>query len=85
MWSRAPILVQDHDFRSQAQGLAIPYGIYDLQANRGMVVVGTSHDTPLFAVEALCQWWRREGCERYAIIRPEPQSGTRSSIASLAR
>jgi len=66
VWSRAPILVQDHDFRSQAQGLAIPYGIYDLQANRGMVVVGTSHDTPLFAVEALCQWWRREGCERYS-------------------
>jgi hypothetical protein len=65
VWSRAPILVQDHDFRSQAQGLAIPYGIYDLQANRGLVVVGTSHDTPQFAVEAICQWWRREGCRRY--------------------
>jgi hypothetical protein len=52
VWSRQPILVQDHDFRSQAQGLAIPYGIYDLHANRGMVVVGTSHDTPTFAVEA---------------------------------
>ena len=66
VWSRSPILVQDHDFRSQAKGLAIPYGIYDLQANRGMVVVGTSHDTPFFAVEALCQWWRREGRQRYA-------------------
>ena len=66
VWSRAPVLVQDHDFRSQAQGLAVPYGIYDVQANRGMVVVGTSHDTSLFAVEALCQWWRGEGCRRYA-------------------
>ena len=65
LWCREPILVQDHDFRSQAQGLAIPYGIYDLQANRGFVVVGTSHDTPSFAVEALCQWWRRQGCHRY--------------------
>ena len=65
LWSRTPILVQDHDFRSQAEGLAIPYGIYDLQANRGMVIVGTSHDTPRFAVEALCQWWRSEGCHRY--------------------
>src|SRR5213592_3038636 len=44
LWSRKPIRVQDHDFRSQAQGMAIPYGIYDLRANRGTVIVGTSHD-----------------------------------------
>ena len=55
VWSRDAILVQDHDFRSQAKGMAIPYGIYDLHANRGTVVVGTSHDTPAFAVEAICQ------------------------------
>jgi hypothetical protein len=65
VWSRDPVLVQDHDFRSQAQGIAIPYGIYDLQANRGMVVVGNSHDTPDFAVEAIGQWWRRDGSRRY--------------------
>jgi hypothetical protein len=65
LWSREPILVQDHDFRSQAKGLAIPYGIYDLSANRGRVVVGTSHDTPAFAVDAICQWWQQEGCHRY--------------------
>jgi Rhodopirellula transposase DDE domain len=67
VWSRHPILVQDHDFRSQAKGMAIPYGIYDLHANRGMVIVGTSHDTPDFAVEAICQWWGREGCQRYPL------------------
>ena len=65
VWSHSPILVQDHDFRSQAQGIAIPYGIYDVQANRGLVVVGTSHDTPAFAVEAIGQWWRRDGSRRY--------------------
>jgi hypothetical protein len=65
VWSREPIVVQDHDFRSQARGMAIPYGIYDLQANRGLVVVGTSHDTPAFAVDAICQWWRRDGHHRY--------------------
>jgi len=63
--SRDPILVQDHDVRSQAKGLAIPYGIYDLHANRGRIIVGTSHDTSAFAVEAICQWWRREGRHRY--------------------
>ena len=45
--------------------MAIPYSIYDLQANRGLVVVGTSHDTPAFAVDAICQWWRRDGHHRY--------------------
>lgn len=65
VWSREATLVQDHDFRSQAMGMAIPYGIYDLHANRGMVVVGTSHDTPTFAVEAICQWWRCDGRHRY--------------------
>ena len=38
---------------------------YALHANRGMVVVGPSHDTPAFAVEAICQWWRRQGSRRY--------------------
>lgn len=27
-------------------GVAIPYGIYDLLANRGSIFVGVSHDTP---------------------------------------
>src|ERR1019366_8828554 len=40
-WDREPILVKDHDFRSDADGMAIPYGIYDTQANRGAVFVGT--------------------------------------------
>src|SRR6266550_8024032 len=49
VWSLQPTPVKDHDFRSEAQGMAIPYGIYDLLANRGSVFVGTSHDTPEFA------------------------------------
>jgi hypothetical protein len=64
-WDREPILVKDHDFGSEAEGIAIPYGIYDTQANRGAVFVGTSHDTPAFAVDAIAQWWLKEGCQRY--------------------
>ena len=40
-WDRAPQLVLDHDFRSQADGIAIPYGVYDTRANCGAVFVGT--------------------------------------------
>jgi hypothetical protein len=49
--------------------MAIPYGIYDTQANRGAVFVGTSHDTPAFAVDAIAQWWLTEGCQRYPAAR----------------
>src|SRR6266567_473779 len=64
-WDRDPLLVKDHDFRSEAKALVTPYGIYDTQANRGSVFLGTSHDTPGFAVDAISQWWLQEGCKRY--------------------
>jgi hypothetical protein len=64
-WSRQPIEVKDHDFLSDALGKAVPYGIYDLQANRGTVVVGTSRETPAFAVDAIEKWWLDEGRHRY--------------------
>lgn len=64
-WNKQPIQVNDHDFRSQGKGMAVPYGVLDVLANRGHVCVGTSHDTPQFAVHALAQWWRRTGRSRY--------------------
>jgi len=64
-WSYQPVLVNDHDFRTQADGIAIPYGIYDLQANRGSVVIGTSIDTPWFATDCLALWYAEEGQKRY--------------------
>ena len=48
--------VLTHDFRSQSFGVALPYGIYDLLINAGTVVVGTSHDTAEFAVDAIETW-----------------------------
>ena len=68
-WERSPHAVNDHDFRSQADGIAIPYGIYDLSANRGFVVVGTSHDTPDFAADNLLRWWQAEGLQHYPRAR----------------
>jgi hypothetical protein len=64
-WDREPVLVNDHDFRSDADGIAVPYGVYDLQANRGTLFVGTSYDTPEFAVDCVESWWRTEGQLRY--------------------
>ena len=48
-----PVEVNTHDFPSQAQGKAIPYGIYDLTHDEGWVSVGIDHDTSQFAVASI--------------------------------
>jgi hypothetical protein len=65
VWSRQPVAVHDHDFRSQAEGLATPYGIYDVLGNQGWVFVGRSHDTPDFAADNVAGWWRCSGRRHY--------------------
>ncbi len=64
-WKDKAIETLDHDFRSLALGIAIPYGLYDPVLNRGYVVVGTSKETPEFAVDCLVNWWRLEGQKHY--------------------
>ena len=65
IWSQAPIRVLDHDFPSDALGVAIPYGIYDFSRNKGFVCVGTSRDTAEFAVDAIRGWWQKIGSIHY--------------------
>jgi len=62
-----PVRVQVHDFPSMSSGKAVPYGIYDVAHNCGFVNVGTSHDTPDFAVESIRLWWEQEGRIRYPL------------------
>lgn len=57
-WERQSIPVNDHDFRSQAEGIAVPYGVYELLHNRGHVFVGTSFETAEFATDSIVRWWR---------------------------
>ena len=61
VWSQEAEAVNVHDFRPDARGRAVPYGIYDLTHNRGTVYVGQSADTPRFAVDLLARWWVEEG------------------------
>jgi len=65
VWCRDPHLVNVYDFRSLADGIAIPYGIYDPVRNAGYVCVGTSADTSEFAVDAITWWWRSFGQADY--------------------
>lgn len=55
------IQVNAYDFRSLAEGLAIPYGIFDVLHKKGFVNVGIDHDTATFAVESIRRWWHDDG------------------------
>ena len=57
--------VNVYDYRSIADGKAIPYGIYDLVHNRGFVNVGIDHETAAFAVESIRRWWQSVGKALY--------------------
>lgn len=57
--------VLNHDFSSCAIGKANPYGIYDYQNNKGMVVIGTSYDTPEFATDSIELWLNKRGFKDY--------------------
>ncbi len=64
-WGKEAEAVNVHDFPSDAEGRAVPYGVYDVTHNRGTVYVGSSGDTAQFAVDALAQWWETAGRATY--------------------
>ena len=61
VWCKEADVVNVHDFPQDALGRAVPYGIYELNSNRGNVYIGTSADTPQFAVDVITRWWQDEG------------------------
>ena len=56
--------VQDHDFVTSDQRL-VPYGVYDLAANEGFVLLSRGCDTSEMACDAIEAWWRKCGLPRY--------------------
>jgi hypothetical protein len=65
-WRRRALEVWESDYPDDAEGVAIPYGIYDVGRNVGFVVVGTAHQTPEFAGMAIRRWWLKEGRQVYS-------------------
>jgi hypothetical protein len=65
--STAPLRAWDHDFPSRRLGVIIPHGLFDVARYEGFMLLGTSLDTSVFADEALWDWWKRHGCDRYPL------------------
>jgi len=59
----------DHDFLSNAIGKISPYGIYEKLTGKGTVVLGTSSETPEFAVDAIETWLTCIAYKRYSDIQ----------------
>ena len=68
-WKQHRIETLATDFRSDATGCAVPYGLYDTDANRGLVVVGTCRETPTFVTDCVVTWWKTEARTRYPTSR----------------
>jgi Rhodopirellula transposase DDE domain len=64
-WGQEAEAVNVHDFPHDALLRAVPYGISEVNGNRGSVSVGSSADTPEFAVAAIARWWEEEGRRRF--------------------
>jgi hypothetical protein len=65
LYTQETVLTLDHDFPSLAEGVVIPYGIYDVRDNHGYVALGTSHDTSEFACDSIRHWWWTYGQRTY--------------------
>ena len=70
-WHREgePVEVSTYDFPHLADGKAIPYGVYDIAEDSAWVSVGVDHDTSVFAVATIEEWWKQIGKERYPNAR----------------
>jgi hypothetical protein len=69
VYSKQSLLAYDHDFPSYAEGVVIPYGLYDLKRNFGYVNLGTSYDTSEFACDSVAWWWEQYGRQLYPDAR----------------
>jgi hypothetical protein len=65
-WTDGQVRAFDHDFPSAAAGKVIPYGVYDMEANEGFVLLAAGADTGELACDAIRRWWFRRGLGKYA-------------------
>ncbi len=65
LYTRQELHTYDHDFNSEAEGIIIPHGIFDLQRNLGYLHLGISKDTSEFACACIRAWWLEHGRTAY--------------------
>lgn len=64
-WTNGLVRAFDHDFPSAASGKIVPYGVYDVGADAGFVMLAEGADTAELAGHAIRRWWFRCGVRTY--------------------
>jgi len=84
---KEPIKVNAYDFLTESNGIAIPYGIYDIYENKGWVNIGITKDTAEFAVQSIRNWWYKMGIYYHnnatSLLITADGGGSNSSKAKL--
>jgi len=66
---KEPLLVKGHDFPDKHLGKIVPYGVYDMAHNIGMVNLGIERETAQFACESIRRWLRKYAPASYPKIK----------------
>ena len=65
-YTNSRVHVLDHDFATQGHGRMVPYGVYDVARNEGLMYLSVGPDTSQLACDAIWRWWQRLGKRHYA-------------------
>jgi len=71
------IPVNDHDFMSFSDGIAVPHGIYDVSKNICYMSIGTNKDTAEFVADNILYHWFNSIlvlCTKYAVKKDYPNA-----------
>ncbi len=63
-YTNGRVVVQDHDFVTSEQRL-VPYGVYDVRRNEGLLRLACGADTCELACDTIWSWWQRLGWQHY--------------------
>lgn len=64
-YTNGKVRVLDHDFASHGHGRMVPYGVYDVARNEGLMLLSIGPDTSRLACDAIWRWWQRLGKWHY--------------------
>jgi hypothetical protein len=65
-YTNGRVHVLDHDFATHGHGRMVPYGVYDVARNQGLMLLSVGPDTSQLACDAIWRWWQRLGKWHYA-------------------
>jgi hypothetical protein len=65
-YTNGQALVLDHDFPSDGHGRLVPYGVYDVARNEGLMLLSIGQDSSTLVCDAIWRWWQRLGKFHYA-------------------